>query len=499
MNKTEYLNALKEALKDTDESVMEEIVSDYEEHFQVGMEYGKSEEQICEELGAIDDLAKEIREVYSGERKDDKKTKDTNQNAGKNKSHEEDFNIHHIDGEKIGEAINSALDMAGDAISKIDVNEIGRTVKSTLDQVTSSISNFTYNYLKDQGTGTADAGKRNGEGYRENVTKSYDNSTKADEEKSDKEITANTYAGLNLIVDGICADINVQKSTDGKINIRYENNGNERQWQMYEFYSYQKGNTVYAGIRRIGKAVFLFNYKQSSININIEVPEDMGDVNLKTASGSIQVSDVTVERMLAGTASGDLKAEDVTAKFLSLKSASGDIEARNITADIIDNSSLSGDLECENIKTSECKISSTSGDVEINEFAMNHADISSLSGDIEIPHVTGEDLRVSSISGSVSLGVNVNRCYISSKSGDIEVKCNGDLILESGNISGDIRVHLKNHNNGYCIKSKTTSGKFDIDYDAMHHRNLKTGTYSYGGKGSELSLSTVSGDIRLYD
>jgi len=41
MNKIEYLNALKEALKNIDISVMEEIVSDYEEHFQVGKENGK--------------------------------------------------------------------------------------------------------------------------------------------------------------------------------------------------------------------------------------------------------------------------------------------------------------------------------------------------------------------------------------------------------------------------------------------------------------------------
>ena len=46
MNKVEYLEALKEALKDTDKDVMDEILSDYEEHFQVGMENGKTEEEI---------------------------------------------------------------------------------------------------------------------------------------------------------------------------------------------------------------------------------------------------------------------------------------------------------------------------------------------------------------------------------------------------------------------------------------------------------------------
>ena len=46
MNKTEYLKELKESLKDIDESVMGEIVSDYEEHFRIGRENGKGEDQI---------------------------------------------------------------------------------------------------------------------------------------------------------------------------------------------------------------------------------------------------------------------------------------------------------------------------------------------------------------------------------------------------------------------------------------------------------------------
>ena len=64
MNKIEYLNALKDALRNVDIQIMEEIVADYEEHFQVGLENGKSEEQICEELGSIEDLVKEINEIY---------------------------------------------------------------------------------------------------------------------------------------------------------------------------------------------------------------------------------------------------------------------------------------------------------------------------------------------------------------------------------------------------------------------------------------------------
>ena len=86
MNKTEYLKELKESLKDIDESVMGEIVSDYEEHFRIGRENGKGEDQICKGLGSIDDLVQEIREAYSAKESDgDSSVNRRNGDNGKDK------------------------------------------------------------------------------------------------------------------------------------------------------------------------------------------------------------------------------------------------------------------------------------------------------------------------------------------------------------------------------------------------------------------------------
>ncbi len=633
MNKVEYLNALKESLKDTDESVLNEIVSDYEEHFQVGIENGKSEEQICEDLGAIEDLVKEIKEVYNTDNKDAKNENDNQTDSGK-KSREWHFNIPNIDSEKIGNVINSALDTAGEAISKIDVVEIGHTIKNTLGQATSSINNFADN-LKNHGAGPFDFNKRNAEGYKENVSKSYGSdeedlskknvsydtepetntsdyaqgdtdintakesseaedrasSTSASEssrnqaetrdtedktnftdttetertnydealdpeddrqaetfineenfinqetegKESEAEDVKKAKGELNLVIEGICADVTVQKSPNDKININYVNNGNDRQKQIYEFYSYKEGNTVYAGIRKVGKAVFLFNI--NSIHINVELPENLNYVNINTANGDIRVDNVMTDRIIVTTASGDVQmnglyttdlkiksasgdislqevnsiqlkavtmsgdidANNINAKFLSLKSTSGDVKTKNMTAEIIDSSSLSGDLELVNIKASECKIRSTSGDIDINEFSMNNADVSSVSGDIKLINIIGDGLRVGSTSGDIGLDVTMKRCHASSRSGDVKVKSNGDIVLESSSTSGDINVILKNNGNGYFINSRTTSGDLYINYNNMRQRNLKTGTYNFGNQGSELTISSVSGDIHVND
>ncbi len=584
MNKIEYLNALKEALKDTEESVMEEIVSDYEEHFQVGTQEGKSEEQICEELGSINDLVDEIKEAYQGERSKKDKEDENQTNSNDKKSNERRFNIPGFDGEKLGDAINSALDSAGEAISKIDVIEIGHTLKNTLEQATSSINNFTDTYLRN----SFDFNRKNTEGSSENVTKSYEageetedgkksnvsydfrndnlgteetsessdtpmedaaragtkealdqNSERQNgsEDRSEEDKKKKTGDGLNLVLGGECADVTIAKSPNQKVNISYDNSGNERQKQFFEFYSYKEGNTIYAGIRRVGKTVFLFHMNHNSMHIHVELPESMNYVEIKTASGDIKLFDVKAERIIVGAASGeislkqvlstdlrikcssgdinletvnsiqlsaatmsgDIRADGIDAKFLSMKSGSGDIEVGNITADIVDNSTMSGDIELHQVKVSECKIRSTSGDIDIDGMNMNNTDASCISGKIKIQNICGDGLVVGSTSGNITLDVNVKRCHASSKSGNVDAKCEGDIVLESNSTSGNIKVGLKNYGSGYRVESRTTSGVLNIRYQDMFQSNLRSGTYTYGKQGSELMLSTVSGDIRLTD
>ncbi len=59
MNKRDYLDLLRYYLRDLPGVVVNDIIYDYEEHFNAGIENGKTEEQISEELGSPDDIAKE--------------------------------------------------------------------------------------------------------------------------------------------------------------------------------------------------------------------------------------------------------------------------------------------------------------------------------------------------------------------------------------------------------------------------------------------------------
>ena len=63
MNKADYMKELIEKLAGFEEELVQEIVSDYEEHFVNGLEKGKTEEAIIAELGTVDELILELQEL----------------------------------------------------------------------------------------------------------------------------------------------------------------------------------------------------------------------------------------------------------------------------------------------------------------------------------------------------------------------------------------------------------------------------------------------------
>lgn len=60
MNKESYMRELEESMKEFDRELQQEILEDYEGHFMEGAKLGKSEEEICQELGNIQDMAAEL-------------------------------------------------------------------------------------------------------------------------------------------------------------------------------------------------------------------------------------------------------------------------------------------------------------------------------------------------------------------------------------------------------------------------------------------------------
>ena len=70
MTKDEYMKKLRSALSEYSESVRDEIISDYEEHFDEGHRAGKSDEEIMHDLGDIDEMTANLDEEKESSRRD---------------------------------------------------------------------------------------------------------------------------------------------------------------------------------------------------------------------------------------------------------------------------------------------------------------------------------------------------------------------------------------------------------------------------------------------
>jgi uncharacterized membrane protein len=64
MNKQEYLGELNKLLSKLPKEDKEDIISDYEEHFVIGVEKGRTEEEISKALGNPKTIAKQIKAEY---------------------------------------------------------------------------------------------------------------------------------------------------------------------------------------------------------------------------------------------------------------------------------------------------------------------------------------------------------------------------------------------------------------------------------------------------
>ena len=64
MNEKQFLEELKSGLHKLPESEREDIIMDFEEHFSIGKEGGKTEEEISKALGSPHQIAKEMKAAY---------------------------------------------------------------------------------------------------------------------------------------------------------------------------------------------------------------------------------------------------------------------------------------------------------------------------------------------------------------------------------------------------------------------------------------------------
>lgn len=170
---------------------------------------------------------------------------------------------------------------------------------------------------------------------------------------------------------------------------------------------------------------------RTGATVHIRIPEGCRPaMRLSTASGDIELEDLSLASLDAATTSGDIRADDVCSDdLLKLCSASGDVDWSGACA-TLDAGTLSGDLHLDG-RLAEGRAKSTSGDIDltVRGNALHQLAAQSTSGDLDVrlPDVPDAFIDCHTVSGDVRQRMHSTQgsavsVRLSSVSGDITVK-----------------------------------------------------------------------------
>ena len=182
---------------------------------------------------------------------------------------------------------------------------------------------------------------------------------------------------------------------------------------------------------------------------------------------------------------------------LSVSSVSGWIKAGDVDGQI-QVSSISGAANIGNVG-GKLQVSSISGSLEIGNVGAD-ARVNSISGNLEIGNV-GADSRVNSVSGNVGLGQVNGTLEVTSVSGGL----NATLLnlspqgIHIRSVSGSVEIKFRSDVNA-DFKADGVSGEVYLDVPNVTRESEEKSPNvraRIGGGGTPITISSVSGNIRL--
>ncbi|WP_167957792.1 DUF4097 family beta strand repeat-containing protein [Anaerosporobacter faecicola] len=384
MNKERYLSEIKKALVDAsvDQGIIEEVISDYEEHFRMGMKNGKIEEEICEELGSIEEIVAEIRGMEGNNKPNEKK--------------EEKYSL-----------------VAEELQNEQKQQEAGNT----------SMGNAPFTKVQVEGV-CADVQVFHGPEFQVNYMNNGSEKDKLAYQFYHYQEGDTMYVGV--------------KENFTKMLFRIFHTTNIRlDIQMPDFVEDLKVKLVSGDCRLEGVQLQKLAVNTASGDITMNQVSAI-DGEIHSSSGDLRVDSSRISHLYAKSSSGDVTAMYVTGNVLRCNSSSGDLGIDGGTIDRIEAHTSSGDVKCSAL-AKDYFMKSVSGDVVIHMMGDGQATFESVSGDVEIllnNQKNGFILNANTVSGDVNL--NYGGMYQSDcKSGHYTFGNQGATI-NAKTVSGDI-------------------------------------------------------------
>ena len=506
MSKQEYMTKLIAALQDFGSEIREEIINDYEDHFVNGIRAGKTEDEIAEELGSIDELISDLNALSGrpeGKTGNGAETGEPDNDEGTDSSFSEDA------GARINDIIKSFAALIGEMAAGVAKgtgkvsSSVGSGAKDFARGTRDFANNFASGFVKGyeniaNGVGnvadkvvdkTSKFAKEVSDSYRRamnlppneegedcidadmedfndfevddaadvtridpdiNMTFEYTSDETKDEaadefeDEEESEFVSLSDDIENVVIEVESAEVYIDSCADETVTFEYENDGNPNQKLLYKFDYKQKGRTVYASIKKQpGLSNFFKTLGCPDISLYVGINNDaIKKISVRTMSGEVTVNEIGVNQL---------------------------------------------------------KINSMSGDITLEDCSVKASQLSTMSGDINIDMNEASSLAVSSISGDIEFDGSSESMHVKTTSGDVELTVtneNSDITVST--VSGDINIELENAS-GFVANVNSTAGSISLSYDGEDREVTRSGNYIMGEGQAKLSLNSVSGDIDVSD
>lgn len=377
MTRADYMQHLREALVGYDSQFVQEILDNYEEHFEAGIRSGRTEEEICEELGNIESFLKDIEDMMG----------------------DKDIHTHEI--EKV-----TAIQQED---KRDDNGEIGCIELSMLSidvSVLPSRDGQLHSYFE--------SGKDKGEYLEEDFSGGCYFAKERPRKKNGKD---KSFLGIAFMV-------GFGNNTDdlGRLIV-------EVPAQVHTVKVKSLQGDITAENLKAEKTTL------ESMSGDIRLTQWTSPVmQVKTFSGDVKTHEVYAQESTMQTTSGDVEIRCGKVKELSINSTSGDIKILDMQMERLKAKSVSGDIEVNESEAEELSVSSTSGDVKGRLYGKKLS-VQTVSGDIRMTlDRRGKRLmaRSQTMSGEVRIVDNYQpggqtdadaiSGYFSTISGDISVR-----------------------------------------------------------------------------
>ncbi|MGH8272821.1 MAG: DUF4097 family beta strand repeat-containing protein [Gammaproteobacteria bacterium] len=255
-------------------------------------------------------------------------------------------------------------------------------------------------------------------------------------------------------------------------------------------------------ISNVAGSVKITTWKRKQVHIGGTLGIGVKRLAVKKTSGGVNVRVVYPNH---GNSEGShLVIQIPAASHLRVNTVSADISAAGLTGPL-ELDSVSGDI---NLQSQSADISSrsVSGDVHIDGSAPKaRVSAHSISGEVRAKNVGGE-LRAESVSGGIRIDATnmISRAKLDTTSGDIEFTAAlaPDGTYDFHSTSGDVVLHFpKAPSASFDVSS--FSGDIDSNFGPRPQRTSEYGPgkewhYRSGSGKAQISINTMSGDIRLH-